>query len=125
LRITKRIRFHTETARTIEEKYRKHIKIYTDGSKKDGEVGPKSQIRKRLQPQNTVFSIKQEVIIKAIQVSERMNDRRVIITDSLSTLMAIEETKNQKNPKIRRLRKILDDLREPGVHGNAWKRING
>jgi hypothetical protein len=56
-------------------KCRQHIKIDTDGSKKDGEVEcavitPESKIRTRLQPQNTIFSKKQEAIMKVIQVSE-------------------------------------------------------
>jgi hypothetical protein len=33
------IRFHAETAKILEEKYNKHIKIYKYGSKKDEKVG--------------------------------------------------------------------------------------
>jgi hypothetical protein len=49
--------------------------------KNDGEIGcaiitPASRIRKRLQPQNILYSAEEEAIIKAIRVSEWMNLRR-------------------------------------------------
>jgi hypothetical protein len=53
------IRFRAETATIPEEKFNEHIKIYTDGSKKDEKVGctvitPYQKFRKRLKPQNTI-----------------------------------------------------------------------
>jgi hypothetical protein len=56
--------------------------------------------RKKLKPQNTVCSAEQEAIIKAIYVTQRAGERRVIITDSLSTFKTLS------------LRKLLDEERE-------------
>jgi hypothetical protein len=53
------IRFHAETAKILEENYNEHIKIYTDGSKKDEKVGcaviiPDQKLIKGLKPQKTI-----------------------------------------------------------------------
>jgi ribonuclease HI len=98
----------------MEEKYNKHIKIYTDGSKKDEKVGtavitPDQKFIKRLRPQNTEYYAEQEAIIKAICVT---GERRMIITDYFSTLMAVEGDINSKNPKALSLRKLLNEVRE-------------
>jgi hypothetical protein len=61
------IRFRAETAKILEEKYSEHIKIYTDGSKKDEKVGcavitSDKKFKKRLKPpslQSTVLNEKQ------------------------------------------------------------------
>jgi hypothetical protein len=55
----------TETARTLEEDY---VKIYTDGSKMVDKVGyaivkEEHTIKKKILPQNTVFSAEQSTII--------------------------------------------------------------
>jgi ribonuclease HI len=44
-------------------------------------------------------SAEKEAIIKVIYVTKRTGERRVIITDSLSTLMAIEGDINSENQK--------------------------
>jgi hypothetical protein len=61
-------RHRTGTARTLDEDYGKHVKIYTDGSKMREKVGyaivkEEHTIKK---PQNTVFSAEQSAIIGAI-----------------------------------------------------------
>jgi hypothetical protein len=84
-------------SKDTEKKIQRTYKIFTDGSKK---------------PQNTVYSAEQEAIIKEIYVTKRKGERRVIITDSLSTLMAVEGDINSKNPKTLSLRKLLDEERE-------------
>jgi hypothetical protein len=98
------VRFYAETAKILEEKYNEHIKIYTDGSKKDENVGcavitPDQKFRIRVKPQNMVYSAELKAIIKAIYVTQRTSERQVIITDSLSTLMAVEGDINSENPK--------------------------
>jgi hypothetical protein len=60
--------------------YGKHIKIYTDGSKMGDKVGyaiikEEHTIKKRILPQNTVFSAEQSEIIGAIQ-SEKIADTK-------------------------------------------------
>jgi hypothetical protein len=115
------IRFSADIAKILEEKYNKLIRIYMDDSKKDEKVGcsmitPDQKFRKRLKPKNTVYSAEQEAIIKAIYVTQRTGERRVVITDSLSTLMAVEGDINSKNPKTLSLRKLMD---EKSSYGNT------
>jgi hypothetical protein len=64
-----------ETAKILQEKYERHLKIYTDGSKKDERAGyavitPNRTYRRRVQQQNTVFITEQKAIIKAIWLTE-------------------------------------------------------
>jgi hypothetical protein len=66
------------------------------------------KFRKSLKPQNTVYSDEQ----KAIYVTQRTGERRVIITYSLNTLMAVKGDINSKNTKTLSLRKLLDEDRE-------------
>jgi hypothetical protein len=94
------IRFLAETDKIRKEKYNEHIKISTNGSKKDEKVRcavikPGQKFRKRLKPQKTVYSAEQ-----AIYVTQRTNERRVTITDCLSTLMAEEGDINSKIPTV-------------------------
>jgi hypothetical protein len=66
-------------------------------------------IKKRILPQNTVFSAEQSAIIGEIQ-SERNNRHEIVIkTDSLSTIMAVESRKPTNNPKAQTIRKMLDN----------------
>jgi predicted phosphoribosyltransferase len=65
-------RYRTETARTLDEYHGKHVKILTDGSKMGDKVGYaivkiEEHSKKRILPQNTVFSAEQSAIIAAIQ----------------------------------------------------------
>jgi hypothetical protein len=87
------IRFRAEKAKLLEEKYNEHIRNCSDGSKKIEKAGcavitSDQKFRKRLKPQNTIYSAEQEAIIKATYVTKRTGERRVIIiiTDSLSTV---------------------------------------
>jgi ribonuclease HI len=85
-------------------------------------------IKKKILPQNTVFSAKQSAIIEAIQSEKNNRHEKVIITDSLSTIMAAENRTPTKNPKTQTVRNILDHkgpritlLRVPshvGIPGN-------
>jgi archaellum biogenesis ATPase FlaH len=75
-------------------------------------ITPDQKFRKRLKPENTVYSAEQEAIIKVIYVTQRISERRVIITDSFSTLMTIEGDFNSKSPKTLSLIKLLDEEKE-------------
>jgi hypothetical protein len=80
-------RFRREAAKIIQEKYERHVKTYADGSKKDERAGYavitlNRNYRRRVQQQSTVFST-------AIWLTEGAQRDKVIITDSLSTLTAI------------------------------------
>jgi hypothetical protein len=58
-----------------------------------------------------VYSAEQEPIIKAKYVTQQIGERRVIITNSLSTLMAVKGEINSKIPKTLSFRKLLDEER--------------
>jgi archaellum biogenesis ATPase FlaH len=60
----------------------------TDGSKKDEEVG--------------------YAVIWEEQAIKRKTHPQVIITDSLSTMMAVSDRKQTKNPKTQTIRKLMD-----------------
>jgi ribonuclease HI len=62
-----------------------------------------------MRSQNTIYSAEQEAIIKAIGTTRKSNKKRVILTDSLSTMMATERNGDTKNPKTRILRKMIDE----------------
>jgi hypothetical protein len=108
-----RERYMTEMARTLHEDYEKHVKIYTHRSKMGDKVGyvivkEEHTIEKRILPQNTVFSAEQSAIIKAIQSETNNRHEIVIITDSLSMIMAAENRTPTKNSKTQTIRKMLD-----------------
>jgi archaellum biogenesis ATPase FlaH len=65
-------------------------------------------IKKKILPQNTVFSAEQSAIIGAIQSKKNSRHEIVIIMDSLSTIMAAESRTPTKNPKTQTIRKMLD-----------------
>jgi ribonuclease HI len=71
-------------------------------------------IKKRILPQNTVFSVEQSAIIGAIQSGKNSRHEIVIITDSLSTVMAAESRTPTKNLKTQTIRKMLDQ-EEPRI----------
>jgi hypothetical protein len=97
-------RLQAETFRILNEKYELHSKIYTDGSKKDERVGyavvlSESTIKRRQFPQNSIYSAEKAATINAIYSTTNYNQKRVIITDSLSTIIAVYDIKRSKNPK--------------------------
>jgi ribonuclease HI len=100
--------YRTETARTLEEHYGKHVEIYTDASKMGDKmryaiVKEEHTIRKRILPQNTMISAEKSAIIGAIQSKKNNRHKIVIIMDSLSTIMAAESHTPTKNPTIRKM----------------------
>jgi archaellum biogenesis ATPase FlaH len=95
------------------EKYEHHSKIYTGGSKKDEKVGyavvsSESKIKRRQFPQNSIYSAEQSAIINVIYSTANYNQKQVIITDSLSTIIAVCDRKRSKNPKTQLIRKLID-----------------
>jgi hypothetical protein len=69
----------------------------------------KNTIRKKILPQNIVFSAEQSAIIAQSKKNNR--HKIVIIRDFLSTIMAVESRTPTKNPKTRTIRKMLDNER--------------
>jgi archaellum biogenesis ATPase FlaH len=70
-------------------------------------ITPNRTYRRREHQQSTVFSTEQEAIIKEIWLTEETQRDKVIITDSLSTLTAINGNNHIKNPKTIRLREMM------------------
>jgi hypothetical protein len=64
-------------------------------------------IKERILPQNTVSSEEQSAIIGAIQSEKNNRHEIMIITDSLSTIMAAESRTPTKNIKTQTIRKML------------------
>jgi hypothetical protein len=85
-----------------------------NGSKMVDKVGyaivkEEHTIRKRILPQNTVFSVEQSAIVGATQ-SEKNNSHKIaIIPDSLSTIMAAESRISTKKSKTRTIRMMRDN----------------
>jgi hypothetical protein len=65
-------------------------------------------IKKRILPQNMVFSAEPSAIIGAIQSEKNSRFEIVIITDSLSTILAAVNHTLTKNQKTQTIRKMLD-----------------
>jgi ribonuclease HI len=94
-------RFQAETFRILNKKYENHSKIYTDGSNKDEKVGyavvlSENTMKGRQFPQNSITSAEQSAIINAIYSTASCNQKRVIITDSLSTIIEVSDRKRSK-----------------------------
>jgi ribonuclease HI len=63
-------------------------------------------IKKRILPQNTVFSAEQSAIIGAIQSQKNSRHEILLTTDSRSTIMAAVSRTPTKNPKTQTIRKM-------------------
>jgi hypothetical protein len=90
-----------------------NVMLYTEGLKKDEKVGyavvlSKSTIKRRQFSQNTIYSAEQSDIINAIYSTASYNQKLVIITDSLSIIIAVSDRKRSKNPKTQLIRKLID-----------------
>jgi hypothetical protein len=62
-------------------------------------VKEEHRIKKRILPQNTVFSAEQSGIIGAIQSEKNSRHKIVITTDFLSTIMAAKSRTPPEKPK--------------------------
>jgi hypothetical protein len=107
-------RFRAETNRILEENYEHHTKIYTDGSKKEEDVGyaviwEEQTIKRKIHPQNSIYRAEQSAIINATYSLWKKDGPKVIITDSLSTTMVVSDRKRTKNPKTQKIRKLMDE----------------
>jgi ribonuclease HI len=100
-----------------DERLNKYEDIYTDGSLKEEQVGcvvemPSFTLNKyRLLPQTTSFTAEMIAILKAIEQLNETNCSRIIMTDSLSSLTALEKKFPSKNSMEN---KILNMLAEQG-----------
>jgi ribonuclease HI len=63
-------------------------------------------IKRRQLPQNSIYSAEQSAVINAIY-STKSKEETVIITDSLSTMIAVSDRKRTKNLKKQTIRKLI------------------
>jgi ribonuclease HI len=105
--------FCAEFQELVNEKSNDHARIYTDGSKKEEKVGyavvtDQQSTQIRIGDQSSKVSAEQEAIIGAIQKLPIAGVRGVIFTYSLSTMMAASGNNHMKNPKTRKIGKLMD-----------------
>jgi ribonuclease HI len=85
------------------ERLNEHEHIYTDGSLKEEQVSfalvmPSSTLKYRVLPQTTIWNAKMFAILKAMeQLNETNYSRIIIMSDSLSSLTALEKVFPSKN----------------------------
>jgi ribonuclease HI len=105
--------YRTKMARMLDEDYGRHVKIFTDGSKMGDKVGyaivkEDTRSRKEFYLKTWCLVAEQSAIIMAIQSERKNRHEIVIITDSLSTIMAAKSRTSTKNPNTQTIRKMLD-----------------
>jgi hypothetical protein len=91
-------RFCVEKYRILREKYERHTKMYIDGSKKEEEVkyaivSEEQRIKRKIHSQNSIDSTEQSAIINAIYNTWKKEGPKVIITELLSTMIAVLDRK--------------------------------
>jgi ribonuclease HI len=110
-------RIRAEMQQLIEdERLNEHEHIYTDGSLKEEQVGcavvmPSYTLKYRLLPQTTIFNAEIFAISKAMEQPNEKNCSRIIMTDSLCSMTALEKVFPSKNSMEN---KILNMLAEKG-----------
>jgi ribonuclease HI len=80
-----------------------------DGSLKDdkGWIRNFNQIFKK----SSIYSEEQQAIITAIEKTTLTNKLTIIVTDSLSSLLAASGNRWTRNPKTRNIRRLIDESR--------------
>jgi hypothetical protein len=68
----------------------------------------KRSIKRRQLPQNSISSAEQSAIINAIYSTASYNQKRVLIADSLSTIIAVSDRKRSKNRKTQLIRELIN-----------------
>jgi ribonuclease HI len=98
----------------LEEKNKHHTKIYQKGRKSRLYlvIWNHQKFKKRVRQENTIFSAEKSAVLTAIHSTIKEPGRKLIATDSLSTLVATSGKKDTKNPKTRTKRKLLRQERD-------------
>jgi hypothetical protein len=88
-----------------EEGLQKYARVHTDGSVMDEQSG--WEVKIKLAGQMSIFNTEAQAIIEAIRITRRWGvDKRIIMTDSLSNIVAQEGTFTRGNNK----KMVLKDL---------------
>ena len=105
-----------ENLKIIENKYKDHVPIYTDGSKDNERVGygvhtPSRNLSGRLHPKASIFTAEATALLKAVEWMENHKDSKfTVFSDSKSCLQAILHHM-PVNPLIRDIQKKTFDLK--------------
>jgi ribonuclease HI len=103
------LRIKAELETTLNTKYPIYTPIYMEGSKMEGKVGcavvTPTEIREiRLQSPFSIFNAEAEAINTAINMTKTSEQsKRVILSDSLSCLTALNEMKKIDNSKVMKM----------------------
>jgi ribonuclease HI len=95
----------------LNKKYEHHIKIYTDGSKKDKKSWIRSSTKRqhyKKETTSTKLDHQRWAISHNKRYSLHYNQKQVIITESFSKLIAVSDRKRSKNPKTQLIRNLID-----------------
>jgi ribonuclease HI len=87
----------------MEQVYKNHMKIFTDGPLKENRVGhavitPESTTTEQMRQQTTIFSAEQEAVIKAIYFAKKKKKRALTATESLYVGNGMQS--NDPNPDV-------------------------
>jgi ribonuclease HI len=111
-------RIKAEMEQTIEEEgLENYARVYTDGSLMEDRVGcaiicEAREIKIRLPKQMSIFNAEAVVILEAIKATKRWGlAKRIILSDSLSNLMAQQKIYTRGNSKISELKDLLAEER--------------
>jgi hypothetical protein len=75
-------------------------------------VMPSSTLKYRLLPQMTIFNAEMFAILKAMEQPNDTNCSRIIMTDSLRSLTALEKVFSSKNPMKNKIMNMLAEKEE-------------
>ena len=98
----------------INDKYPNHVKIYTDGSRKNNKTGcgvrsEMSQVTCRLPDYSSIFTAEMHSIKIAIEQAKSKNANYLILTDSLSVLQAMKGQDPTKHHILADIFQILEN----------------
>ena len=94
--------------------YPNHLKVYTDGSKINGKTGSGVWstdfiLKARLPDDCSVYSAELFAIYSALKYIERINHPTLILSDSLTSIMALRSTRTSSNYLIGQIILILNN----------------
>ena len=116
--------YHKHFHEILYNQYKYHDKIYTDGSKNEKAVSsayvplnPKIPVQgQRIPSEATIFTAEANAINIAINdLNKSKNNQFVIITDSLSCLIALDSPK-EKNPIILKLKQQIHNILSKNIN---------
>jgi hypothetical protein len=124
------LRIRADLKETLNANYPDYTQIYTDGSKIEERIGcavvtPGENKEIRLPRPFSIFNAEAEAINTAISITRNtIQPKRVILSDPLSCLAALDGMRKIYNPKVVRIHREKEHLiliwvpRHAGIEGN-------